>query len=426
MANDLDMTKLLDLNDVAAIRDWCNGKFLSIANAEQMMASKLRITFGADFEGQSYTITGGGESYTGVVPTGLIIEQSIKTLGVTYSVSCSTTSGSVYTNDISVGNYYGVYPAEFVSFRAFLDCTADPKATIKATIGSKSYTGIADSQGKVTIQVGMAGTYSLTATLDGETTKPVTATITSNDETVTVKLPSLILEIVSWADGTGEQIKAMLEAARVGTIDLQTDGGWKVGDVRTITINAFTGGGNTSHAQQDIDIVISQFGDYMGCGSVMQFDFKDELATAVRMNSSNTNAGGWGESEMKKTTLPALVEALPTWLKESLIEFSCLTSAGSQSSTIETVKGNKLALRSEIEIFGSTTYSKAGEGAQIEYYKTSANRIKKRGHNGSTSSWWERSPYGSNSSYFCYVASGGSADCSGAGNTRGVAPFGCI
>lgn len=235
------------------------------------------------------------------------------------------------------------------------------------------------------------------------------------------------VEIVPFASGTDAQIAAMIDAAQAGAIDLQQDGEWAVGDTRTISISAFTGGGNVSHAAQSIDIVITSFDEYMNCGNVLQFDFKDELATGNHMNNSNTNVGGYGQSEMKTTTLPALVEALPDWLKNRLIEFSVLASEGNQSSTIETVTGNKLALRSEIEIFGTTTYSKAGEGTAIPYYsQTQANRVKKRGHSGSANNWWERSPYGSGSSHFCCVSSNGNANWYTASNTFGVAPFGCL
>ena len=34
--------------------------------------------------------------------------------------------------------------------------------------------------------------------------------------------------------------------------------------------------------------------------------------------------------------------------------------------------------------------------------------------------WWERSPYGGNSIYFCYVNSGGYANIYGANSTSGV------
>lgn len=36
------------------------------------------------------------------------------------------------------------------------------------------------------------------------------------------------------------------------------------------------------------------------------------------------------------------------------------------------------------------------------------------------SNWWERSPNGSNSTYFCYVHSNGNADSYYASNSRGV------
>ena len=41
--------------------------------------------------------------------------------------------------------------------------------------------------------------------------------------------------------------------------------------------------------------------------------------------------------------------------------------------------------------------------------------------NGSAYYWWERSPYGSNSAYFCYVYSNGYAASNDASNAYGVA-----
>jgi hypothetical protein len=164
----------------------------------------------------------------------------------------------------------------------------------------------------------------------------------------------------------------------------------------------------------------------MNCGNVLQFDFKDALAAGYRMNVSNTNTGGYGASEMYTTTIPMVVNRLPEYLRGMLIPFNVLASAGNQSAEIVTVQNNLLALRSEVEIFGTNSNSKPGEGTQIPYYQTAANRVKKRGHTGSASSWWERSPRGSNSSNFCYVNGSGSASYYSASDANGVAPFGCI
>jgi hypothetical protein len=236
------------------------------------------------------------------------------------------------------------------------------------------------------------------------------------------------VQMVSFADGTDEQIAAILDAAAAGTINLQTDAGWRVGDKRKISLSAFTGGNNVTCPAQDVYIAISSFEEYMGCGNVMQFDFACCTSAQFRMNSGATT-GGYAASEMKNTTLPALVEALPAWLKSRLKTFSVLAGnggGGSSSQTVETVTGNKLALRSEVEVFGRNLSSPAGEGEQVEYYKTpDAGRIKTQGVAGSAALWWERSVY--SSSNFCIVNAYGSAYSGGtASNTYGLAPFGCI
>jgi hypothetical protein len=114
---------------------------------------------------------------------------------------------------------------------------------------------------------------------------------------------------------------------------------------------------------------------------------------------------------------------LPVNLAPIFKQFENKTSAGNQSTVINT-DVDWFALPSEIEIFGSTTYSASGEGAQFTWYETAANRIKKV--NGSAYDWWERSPYTSNTPYFCLVSSVGSAVDSDASSTGGLAPFGCI
>jgi len=233
------------------------------------------------------------------------------------------------------------------------------------------------------------------------------------------------IKIVPWADGADEQIAAILDAAKAGMIDLQTDCGWEVGDVRTIQISAFTGGPGP-HPAQSINIAISSFADYNGCKCAMQFDFKDELVDPVRMNPTDTNAGGYGASEMYTATLPALVNALPEWLRTRLVEFSVLASAGSQSDTIETVTGNRLALRSEVEVFGIVDKSVPGEGSQIEYYKTAENRQKKRGSPNTYRDYALRSPGIGRNDSFCYALKNGSQGVYIASGYNGLAPFGCI
>lgn len=211
----------------------------------------------------------------------------------------------------------------------------------------------------------------------------------------------------------------LIQAAHKGKVDLQADAGWKVGDKRTIRISAFTGGGDVSHAAQNIDIAISSFSNYENCGCVMQFDFADTITVGNRMNNIDGNYRGYGGSEMYTTTLPALVEALPSYLHDLLIEFSCKASVGMLGTSIVTITGNKLALRSEIEVFGSVTYSAAGEGSQVDYYTTASKRKK-------TGSWWLRSPTVSDIALFVRVETNGSTINGEATRAYRISPFGCI
>jgi len=234
------------------------------------------------------------------------------------------------------------------------------------------------------------------------------------------------VQMASFSYGTDAQIAAILDAAQAGTIDLQRDAGWKVGDQRLINIAAFTAGGNVAVPAQKIAIVITSFDEYMECGNVMQFDFACCLSKTVRMSSAGTTNGGYGASEMKTVTLPALVEALPDWLKTRLKTFSVLAGSGGTTQTIETVTGNKLALRSEVEMFGVTPNSPAGEGTQVEYYKGGDGlRVKTLGLVGSTNYWWERSA--GSSYYFCTVTETGAPYVGyNPATAFGVSPFGCL
>lgn len=231
--------------------------------------------------------------------------------------------------------------------------------------------------------------------------------------------------IVSWASGSDADVSAMIDAAHAGTIDLQQDGNWAVGDVRRIEIGTFTDGAGTTHAAQNIDIVITSFDEYESCGNVLQFDFLNSLVTPQRMNSTDTNVGGYGVSEMKTATLPALVNALPQWIKNRLITFSAPTSEGNQSSTIESVGNNKLALRSEYEIRASVSNSYR-EGEHVSYYNTSNRYKKKLGNTGSNNAYWCRSPRKSDSNGFASISSSGASSGGSATMTYGIAPFGCL
>lgn len=172
-------------------------------------------------------------------------------------------------------------------------------------------------------------------------------------------------------------------------------------------------------ASYQIDIIGKNHDTYTAGGTApLTFQLHDCYGTMYAMNSSDTNEGGWTDCAMRSTHLPAILALMQNEVQAGIREVNKLTSAGNQSATINTT-ADKLFLLSEIEIFGSVTFSVAGEGSQYAYY--SAGNSKVKNISGSANYWWERSPRGRYSTGFCCVSSNGDSSGSfAASGERGV------
>lgn len=188
-----------------------------------------------------------------------------------------------------------------------------------------------------------------------------------------------------------------------------------MGDSKTVNI------GGTNY---EVQIIGFNHDDKVSGGkAAYSFQLVDCLNQTQQMNTSNTNTGSWNGSAMRgrmstyKSQLPAaLRNVIKTVKKKSG------TGGGSSSGTQQT--NDDLFLLSEIEIFGTTTYSVAGEGTQYEWYKAGNTKVKKV--NGSANTWWERSPYSGNTYYFCGVDSNGNASNNYASISYGVSFGFCV
>ena len=304
---------------------------------------------------------------------------------VTATKDGQTATESVVVDDVKQ------YKISLSYFSATLKVTSDSGAVVTATNGTKTFSGTVPSSGVLSLTITASGTYTVTATKSGETTDPVSVAITTSGQTYSVECLffNSVLSKNTWA-----QIAKASAAGKASQL-------WSVGDTKDITVGSET-----------LTLVIMGFNhDDLASGGKagITFGMKNLMATTRRMNASNTNSGGFTGAEMYSWLQNTLLPTLPSDLQAVLKSVNKKTSAGSQSSTINT-NSMKLFLFSEIEIFGSTTYSKAGEGSQYSYFATAANRIKYLANgSGSASWWWGRSPYGSYSSYFCGVSSNGGA-----------------
>lgn len=256
------------------------------------------------------------------------------------------------------------------------------------------------------------------------------------------------VKIVTFADGTDAEIKKMIEAHYAGEINIGDY--WAVGDKRIIHHNAMAAMGvSESHKANDYtyviigiehDDLVATINGKTKAAITIQTERMLYLDTTTEynssydashecgyMNSSNANNDGWEGCARRAWCNNVYKECLPTYIQNMMKQVKKLTSVGASSSTIKT-SNDYAFLPSEIEIFGSTTYSFAGEGTQYQYFKTVANRYKKPRYNSSSTSGicWERSPYSSNSSGFCGLRISGNAGWDDAFATCGLAPCLCI
>ena len=162
-------------------------------------------------------------------------------------------------------------------------------------------------------------------------------------------------------------------------------------------------------------------------GFVLQFE--ELYATTYKMNSSNTNSGGWNGSYMRSTVMPLILAQLPDDLQAVLATVKIKGCNSGTSATINT-SSDKLFLPAEREIFASRTYSRTEEWNALKQWQYYANnsaasiRIKKR--SGTATAWWLRSPYSGATYYFVGVHASGAVTSNFASYAYGVAPGFCI
>ena len=285
-----------------------------------------------------------------------------------------------------------------------LDMNNKTKTITVTRAGDGAISAVSGNTATATVSVS-GNTVTVTGKANGSATITVSVAAGTN---YTAPANKTCAVTVSFLDDTfaNNDWSAIIAACQSGSVP----DSWVVGNSKTMTING------TSY---QIDIIGKNHDTYTAGGTApLTFQMHDCYGTKYQMNSSNTNSGGWTSCAMRSTHLPAILALMPTEVKTAIREVNKLTSAGSKSATINTT-ADKLFLLSEIEIFGSVSYSKSGEGTQYDYYKAGNSKEKK--YNGSADLWWERSPNGSNSANFCYVYGHGDAYHTGAMGAFGVA-----
>lgn len=241
--------------------------------------------------------------------------------------------------------------------------------------------------------------------------------------------------VASWANGSRDDISEVLAKHKTGEINLYETPGWEIGSTRTIPLSAMPATGvGESHVAQDVEFVLMDKNVVdLAAGGKCNFviGMKNCLANGATtengyMNSDITNAGGWKNSARRTWCNNVFTNAVPTGLKNLVKPASIKTSAGNKSTTINPTT-DRWFLPCVYNVFGAISGSVSGEDTvQWEWYKTSANRIKKAGTSEYITWWWERSPNSGDIGAFCIVNSAGNTGSNSSNSRGGLVPHACI
>lgn len=156
--------------------------------------SRITLTFAADFVGQTWTLKGGGETYTGTVDSSKTATVSVLGINTTYTLSTAL-SGTTYTTEVTTKAYYTALSVNLEKFQSTITVTVDSGSTVTATLGSTVLTKT--STGTAVFTVGKAGTWAIKAT-KGDQTAEGTVSITVSGQSKSLTLSYANVFGVCW------------------------------------------------------------------------------------------------------------------------------------------------------------------------------------------------------------------------------------
>ena len=303
-------------------------------------------------------------------------------------------------------------------------------ASVSVSGNTVTVTGLAYGTATITVSVAAGTNYTAPA---------------SKQCSVTVNLFNDTLESNSWAS-----IKAASDADDGANV-------WSVGDTKAVTINgtvqgftfsnlsvqAFITGFNHNASREGNHKIHFQLGKISNkLVALCDNNYNSTGSSAgFRMNQSNTNAGGWEDSYMRKTVLGnsgtptsppsnSLLAALPSDLRAVMKPITKYTDnvgngTGDVDSNISATT-DYLVLYAEFEVFGTryaaNNYEKNYQ-VQYSYYQAGNSKVAYK-HNALDTAvwWWLRSPSCNSTNYFRAVNTSGGYSSNAAAHSGGVAP----
>lgn len=353
----------------------------------------------------------------------------------TWSVKATYNGQTSNTASVSVVDSYAV---SLTFFSATITVTVDSGASVVlkkdgATVQTKTSTGTA------VFTVTETGSYTVEATKNGQTVSgSVTVSSGTTSYALTLSFVSSTLNDNEWS-----VIKTVSDAGEGANY-------WSIGDRKAVALSGTVGALSMSGTHYAFIIGFNHNSGVEGSGRI-HFQFgKTALSggsdicfvdskygntgsdAAFRMNTSNTNSGGWNNSYMRNTICPAFKNALPAALKSVLKTVTKYTdnTGNSTAASAVTATTDDIFLLAEYEVFGTIERGNTNESSkqqQYAYYSAGNSKIKnKHSATGEAAIWWLRSPHSSNSTLFVRVNTDGTVTNNNASYSRGFAPGFCV
>lgn len=326
-----------------------------------------------------------------------------------------------------------------------LTVSATSGAQVTASKGDKVVSGTS-TNGEAVLVLPEAGEWTVSGTLNGQASGSVAVEVVGD-------YTAALTFVGSLNDTSWEEIS---EISTAGTAQNY----WSVGDRKQVTLNGTVGALSLSNFSTYAFIIgFNHNSSREGTGRIHFQLAKTSLSggadicfvdsnynssgssTGFRMNTSNTNSGGWEDSYMRKNILGTsktstsgrFMGAIPAALRnalKSVTKYTDNTGNASTSSSAVTATTDYIFLLSEYEVFGSCTYANSNEASrqqQYAYYSAGNSKVKYRHTStSSTALWWFRSAYRYDSYGFAVVYTSGDVSGFAANYSLGVAPGFCV
>ena len=253
----------------------------------------------------------------------------------------------------------------------------------------------------------------------------------------TVKPP----KIVSWKNGTIEEISAMLNAHYAGLINIADY--WEIGNSRQVMMQSISAAGPTGegHDAQSVGLTIigmnhDNLKNPIGTRTKAAITVQT-FSSLNRVGSINSNDTGgdnalWSKSPRRTWCNNNFIEALPIAnLIKPVIKLSNRHATENSSYRQQEKTEDYAFLLSQWEIWGKQVLDSSfgilpAEGTQYDYMKKLSNRKKYCGDD--YFSWWSRTSYvfNSNKVFFLHADKDGGYAWSSSITGLGIAPAFCL